>query len=343
MRKLLNVLYITTPGAYVTRDGQNVVVRVEEGEKARFPIHILESIVCFNYAGVSPQLMALCAESGVGLSFLTEHGKFLARVTGPTTGNVLLRRQQYRLADDDRASTSVVASFVAAKIANCRSVLRRAVRDHPEEVDVDRLNQAIEELSGCLRRVERARDIEELRGVEGQAAHVYFGCFNELILEDKPAFAFNGRSRRPPKDNMNALLSFLYTLLVHDVQSALETVGLDPYVGFLHRDRPGRPSLALDLMEELRPYLADRLALSLVNRRQITAKGFRTSENGAVTMSDETRKTVLAAWQKRKQETIVHPFLQEKVEVGLLPYAQALLLARCIRGDLDGYPPFIWR
>lgn len=343
MRKLLNVLYVTTPDAYVTRDGRNVVVRVEQEERARVPIHILESIVCFNYTGVSPPLMALCAESGVSLSFITESGRFLARVVGPTTGNVLLRRQQYRLADNENQCAPVVSSIVSAKIANCRSVLRRAVRDHSDAVNQDRLNQAIDELSECLRSAHEARDIDLLRGFEGRGARVYFGVFDELVLEDKSGFAFEGRNRRPPKDNMNALLSFLYTLLRHDVQSALETVGLDPYVGFLHRDRPGRPSLALDLMEDLRPYLADRIALSLVNRRQVTARGFRKSENGAVVMTSDTRNTVLAAWQKRKQETIVHPFLQEKIQIGLIPYVQALLLARHIRGDLDGFPPFIWR
>lgn len=343
MRKLLNVLYVTTPNAYVTREGRNVVVRVEQEESARVPIHILESIVCFNYTGASPSLMALCAESGVALSFLKENGRFLARVTGPVTGNVLLRRQQYRMADDEHACTAIVSNFISAKISNCRSVLRRAVRDHGEAVNRTRLNKAINELSECLRLVQGCQSVDQLRGVEGRAAHIYFGTFNELILEDKPGFAFDGRNRRPPKDNMNALLSFLYTLLLHDVQSALETVGLDPYVGFLHRDRPGRPSLALDLMEELRPYLADRIAISLVNRRQITAKGFRHSEDGAVVMSADTRNTVLAAWQKRKQETILHPFLQERIEIGLIPYAQALLLARYIRGDLDGFPPFVWR
>lgn len=343
MRKLLNVLYVTCPEAYVSRDGRNVVVRVEQEEKARVPIHILESIVCFNYMGVSPAVMALCAESGVAISFLTESGRFLARVTGPITGNVLLRRQQYRIADDEQSCHAIVVNLVSAKIANGRTILRRALRDHGNVVDTPRLNRAISELTECLRLAQASTSLDQLRGIEGRAAHAYFDAFDELILEDKPGFSFDGRNRRPPKDNMNALLSFLYTLLLHDVQSALESVGLDPYVGFLHRDRPGRPSLALDLMEELRPYLADRLALSLVNRKQVTAKGFRRTENGAVLMSSETRTTVLAAWQKRKKEMIVHPFLQERIEIGLVPYAQALLLARHIRGDLDGFPPFIWR
>lgn len=343
MRKLLNVLYVTSPGGYLSRDGQNVVVRVEDVEKARLPIHLLEGIVCFTYVGASPGVMGLCAESGVGLSFLTESGKFLARVTGPTTGNVLLRRQQYRLADDVEACTSIVRNMIAAKIANCRAVLRRGMRDHSDKVSTERIQQALEELSKVLRMVAECAQLDALRGIEGRAAQIYFSTFDELVLNPNPAFRFQTRTRRPARDNVNALLSFLYALLRHDVQSALEAVGLDPYVGFLHRDRPGRPSLALDLMEELRPYLADRLALSLINRRQVRPKGFIVTETEGVRMSGETLKTVLTAWQKRKQETVVHPFLEEKIEIGLIPHAQALLLARQIRGDLEEYPPYIWR
>lgn len=343
MRKLLNVLYVTNPDAYLTRDGDNVVVRVEQEEKFRVPIHILESIVCFNHTGASPALMGLCAERGVGLSFLTEYGRFLARVTGPVSGNVLLRRRQYRVADDPVLSAKVAAMFVTAKIANCRTVLRRAVRDHGDAVDINRLTEAADTLSSCIYPLEQCEDLEVVRGIEGEAARIYFSCFNDLVLVQRDAFTITGRNRRPPKDNMNALLSFLYTLLRHDVQSALESVGLDPAVGFLHRDRPGRPSLALDMMEELRPYLADRLALSLVNRQEVSAKGFREVESGGILMDDETRKTVITAWQQRKRETIIHPYLEEKIEIGLLPYAQALLLARYLRGDIDGYPPFFWR
>lgn len=343
MRKLLNVLYVTSPESYLSRDGLNVVVRVGNTEKARIPIHILESIVCFTYVGASPGLMGLCAESGVGLSFLAENGKFLARLSGPTTGNVLLRRQQYRLADDPVFCAVLVRNVLAAKIANCRAVLKRAIRDHSDTVNATRLQQAADGLEAVLRTVANSRDLEELRGLEGRAAHVYFSTFDELILNRDPAFRFQGRNRRPPRDIVNALLSFLYALLRHDIQCALETVGLDPYVGFLHRDRPGRPSLALDLMEELRPYLADRLALSLINRRQVTAKGFAISETEGVRMTDETRKAVISSWQKRKQETVVHPFLEDKIEIGLIPHAQALLLARHIRGDLEEYPPYFWR
>lgn len=343
MRKLLNVLYVTSHDAYLSRDGLNVVVRVNNEERGRVPIHLLESIVCFNYLGVSPGLMGLCAEAGVAISFLSEKGKFLARISGPVTGNVLLRREQYRFADNISVSHKIATNFVLGKIINCRTVMQRAVRDHSKTLNVNRLKQAIDELTACIESAIESTDLEHVRGVEGRAANVYFSHFNELILEKDCGFQFEGRSRRPPLDNMNALLSFLYSLLRFDVQSALETVGLDPYVGFLHRDRPGRPSLALDLMEELRPYLADRMALSLVNRKQVTSQGFRKVNNGAVVMTDDTRNIVIKAWQKRKQEQIRHPFLEERIEVGLIPYVQALLLARFIRGDIDGYPPFIWR
>jgi len=344
MRKLLNVLYVTSPDSYLSRDGQNVVVRVGDEERARFPIHILEGIVCFSYVGASPALMELCAESGVALSFLSESGKFLARVTGPTTGNVLLRRRQYRMADDMSESAAIARNIIAAKITNSRAVLRRALSDHADAATEEKLHRAVVELTEILQRVfDCPDDLEALRGLEGQAANVYFGVFNELIRNPDPAFRFDTRTRRPPRDPVNALLSFLYALLRHDVQSALETVGLDPYVGFLHTDRPGRPSLALDLMEELRPYVADRLVLTLVNRKQVSAKDFVSSETGGVLLTDEGRKKVLGAWQERKRETVEHPFLEEKIQVGLIPYAQALLLARYIRGDLEGYPPFTWR
>jgi len=343
MRKLLNVLYVTTPDAYLTKDGENVVVRVEEENRFRIPIHNLEGIICFGYTGASPALMALCAERGVGLSFLTEHGRFLARVSGPVSGNVHLRRHQYRMADDEILSVNMALNFITGKIANCRTVLQRALRDHGSSIDTDSVSISVHTLAGLLDRLGKCSNLDSLRGVEGEAARIYFSSLNHLILDQKADFYINERNRRPPLDNMNALLSFLYTLLTHDVESALETVGLDPAVGFLHRDRPGRPGLALDLMEELRPYLADRLALSLVNRRQITSAGFHQKESGGIIMDDNTRKAVLTAWQKRKQEEIIHPFLEEKVPIGLIPYTQALLLARHLRGDLDDYPPFFWR
>jgi CRISPR-associated protein Cas1 len=286
--------------------------------------------------------MGLCAEHGVGISFLTEHGRFLSRVQGPISGNVLLRRKQYRVTDDEAGTAAIAKAVVLAKVANCRTVLLRAARERaagesPEiERAVLRLRRILEEISG-------QDHVDRIRGHEGDAAATYFEVFDHLILAAKDHFFFHQRSRRPPLDNMNALLSFLYTLLTHDMLGALETVGLDPAVGYLHRERPGRPSLALDLVEELRPVLADRLALTLVNRQQISETGFRHLETGGVVMDDETRKAVLVAWQKRKQEEIVHPFLGEKIPLGLVPYVQATLLARYLRGDSDGYPCFFWK
>jgi len=287
--------------------------------------------------------MGFCGENGVGISFLSEHGRFLARVQGPVSGNVLLRREQYRRADDEEYSAQMAKAFVTGKIANCRTVLQRARRDHSEKMSDDTLSRSITELNRALQSLELNQSLDTVRGLEGDAAHTYFNIFDNLIVAQKESFSFQERNRRPPLDNVNCLLSFLYTILMHDCRSALEAVGLDPAVGFLHRDRPGRPSLALDLMEEFRPFIADRLALSLINLRQVQNKGFNKTEAGAVLMSDETRKTLLVTYQERKQEEINHPFLDEKVTIGLLFHVQALLLARCLRGDLDGYPPFIWK
>lgn len=341
MRRLLNTLYVTAPNSYLARDGETIVVRVEDEVKLRLPIHNLEGIVCFGYAGASPALMALCCERGVGLSFLTEHGRFLARVSGKVSGNVLLRRQQHRRTEDLEASNNLAKRFVVAKIHNSRTSLQRAARDHAHTQEP--LSGTIQRLSNVITRVMDSPSLDVLRGMEGEAAAEYFGVFDHLIVAQKDEFSFLSRVRRPPTDKVNAMLSFVYTLLAHDLASALETVGLDPQMGFLHRDRPGRAGLALDLMEELRPYLADRLVLSLINRRQISAGGFLQKENGAVIMEPDTRKAVLEAWQKRKQEEIEHPFLNEKIPIGLLPYTQAMLLARHLRGDLDDYPPFFWR
>jgi CRISPR-associated protein Cas1 len=287
--------------------------------------------------------LGLCAERGVAISFLTERGRFLARVTGPVSGNVLLRREQYRRADDPGSASDIARSAVAGKIANSRNVLLRSLRDHPDCAGAERLNAAVERLADAQRRLADPLPLDTVRGLEGEAGQAYFGVFDHLIVAQKDAFRFERRSRRPPLDAVNALLSFLYTLLAHDVAAALEGVGLDPAVGFLHRDRPGRPGLALDVMEELRSAIADRLALSLINRQQVKPEGFQSSESGAVTMDDATRKEVLVAYQKRKQEEVQHPFLQEKVAIGLIPHVQALLLARHLRGDLDGYPPMIWK
>jgi CRISPR-associated protein Cas1 len=343
MKQLLNTLYITTQGAYLAKDGETVLVRVEEESRLRVPIHTLGSIVCFGRVSCSPALMGMCAEKGVALSFLTENGRFLARVEGPVSGNVLLRREQYRRAENDEQTAAIARSVVIAKVANCRTVLLRAAREKPDGAGCADLEAAALRLLRLGETLQQPLALDTVRGHEGDAARVYFEVFDHLIVEAKDAFFFRGRSRRPPLDNMNALLSFLYTLVTHDVAAALEGVGLDPAVGYLHVDRPGRPSLALDLVEELRPVLADRLGLSLVNRRQVRAEGFRRTESGAVEMDDDTRKGVLVGYQKRKQEEVLHPFLKERVAFGIVPHVQAMLLARYLRGDLDGYPSFLWR
>ncbi len=343
MKQLLNSLYVTTQGAYLARDGETVLVKVEDEVALRVPIHTLSTVVCFGRVSCSPPAMALCAENGVALAYFTESGRFLARVEGPVSGNVLLRREQYRRADDEEKSAEIARSVVVGKVANCRTVLMRAVREKPDCEGRSELEAAAVRLGHLVDDLQKTLPLEVVRGHEGDGARVYFAVFDYLITEAKDGFYFRERSRRPPLDNMNALLSFLYTLLTHDVAAALEGVGLDPAVGYLHRDRPGRASLALDLVEELRPVIADRLALSLINRRQIGPDGFRKTESGAVEMDADTRKQVLVAYQKRKQEEIVHPFLKERVAFGIVPHTQALLLARYLRGDLEGYPSFLWR
>ena len=340
MRKLLNTLYVTTPESYLHRDGENVVIKVDNEERFRIPVHNLESIVCFGYMGASPHLMRLRSENHVGLSFLTPYGEFLGRVSGRVRGNVLLRRTQYRTADDLGASLDIAKCFITGKIVNSRTVLGRSLRDHGDVISYDKIRYADGLLIDNLLKVEECLTPDALRGIEGNCAKFYFDVFNELILKQKDDFFIFDRNRRPPRDNMNALLSFLYTLLAHDVESALETVGLDPYVGFFHTDRPGRPSLALDMMEELRPFIADRLALNLVNLQQLCRDDFLRKEGGGIILTDEGRKEILGAWQKRKQDEITHPYLKEKIPIGLLPYVQAMLMARFLRGDIDGYPPF---
>jgi CRISP-associated protein Cas1 len=342
MKKLANVLYITTPEAYLSLDGENVVIKKDENTSTRLPLHNLENIVCFTYQGASPAFMGACADRNIGLCFLTPNGRFLARVTGKVKGNVLLRKKQYAVSEKQADSVPIAASFLLGKISNGRKVLDRALRDHALLIDVQALTAASVSLKGALKEIQRCASIGDLMGFEGSAAKIYFSVYDQLILQQRDEFFFKERSRRPPLDNMNSLLSFLYTLLTNDVASALEVVGLDPYVGFLHQDRPGRPSLALDLMEELRPVFADRLALSLVNRKQVTGKGFTQKESGGVLMDDDTRKAVLTAWQERKKEEIVHPYLKERIPFGLIPHVQAMLLARFLRGDLDAYPPFFW-
>ncbi|CAA7603437.1 CRISPR-associated protein Cas1 [Acididesulfobacillus acetoxydans] len=343
MRKLLNTLYVTSPNTYLSLDGENIVVLKDDAEALRVPMHNLESIVAFGYTGASPALMGACAKRNIALSFMKPSGKFLARVVGEVKGNVTLRKTQYRLSEDPAESHKISQSFILGKIYNARWVVERATRDHGARLDVDKLKGVCQTLANSLKLVEKSQDLEQLRGFEGEAAAQYFRVLDDLILQQKDDFYFNARNKRPPLDNVNAMLSFVYTLLAHDAAAALETVGLDPYVGFLHRDRPGRISLALDLMEELRAVYADRFVISLINKREVNGGGFTRMENGAVIMDDDTRKVILKAWQSRKQEEIRHPFLQEKVEWGLVPYAQALLLARFIRGDLDGYPAFMWK
>lgn len=343
MRILGNTLYVTTPDAYLSLDGENVVIQKSENELRRIPLHNLDGIVAFGYTGASPALLGACAEHGVALTFLTMHGRFLARVCGAEQGNVLLRKEQYRVSDDAERSAVIAKGMITGKIFNSRRVIERAARDHALRLDTVKLKRASGFIADALKRLQTASALDQIRGIEGEAATSYFSVLDDLILQQKDQFLFRSRNRRPPMDNVNAMISFIYTLLAHDTASALETAGLDPYVGFLHRDRPGRISLALDLMEEFRSVIADRFVMTLINTRAVNGKGFLKKENGAVFMDDDTRKTILIAWQKKKQEQIKHPMLGEKMEWGLVPYSQALLLARYLRGDLDAYPPFLWK
>jgi len=340
MKKHLNTLYVTTQKAYLRKEGQSVVVSIEKKDRLRLPIHTLDGIVCFGAVSMSPYLMFHCAENNVSVSFLSEHGRFLARVCGPVSGNVLLRRAQYAAYDTPQQAVSIARNILLGKLANSRTVLHRAIRDHGPD---DELESARKRITNFIQRMQVTDNIEALRGSEGEVAATYFAAFPHLITTKDEAFAFTTRNRRPPTDPVNALLSFAYMLLAHDCRSALEGVGLDPQVGFLHTIRPGRPSLALDLMEEFRAFLADRLVLSLINRRQIQSKDFIDSAGGAVTLTDPARKELLQAWQKRKLEEITHPYLGEKCKVGLLPHIQAQLLARHLRGGIEAYPPFIWK
>lgn len=344
MRRQLNTLYATTEGSWLHKEGANIVMEVDREVRARLPVHMLESLVCIGRISVSPQLLGFCSEQGITICYLTTQGRFLARVEGPISGNVLLRREQYRRSDNPTNCAAIVRNLLAGKIHNQRAVLARGWRDHGDRITaVPAFQHALNRLKRIPQRLLIESDTDVLRGLEGEAAQAYFGVFDQLIRVDSPLLHFGGRNRRPPRDAFNALLSFLYTLLTHDCRSALETVGLDPAVGFLHRDRPGRPSLALDLAEEFRPLLGERLALSLINRKQLNERDFRLFDNGAVLLKEEARKIVLVAYQERKREQLQHSFLGEKVDIGLLPYLQAQLLARHLRGDLDAYPPFLWK
>lgn len=341
MKKLLNTLFVTTQGAYLSKEGETVLVKVEKEVRLRLPIHNLGGIVCFGNVTCSPFLLGMCAQRDVTVSFLTEYGRFLAAVRGPVAGNVLLRREQFRWADDLTKSSIIARSVLIGKFANCRAVVQRAVRDHGNKIDVANAIRVSEKIKTSMKQMQTDLPLNMVRGIEGDTARMYFQVFDHLIVSQKNDFGFNGRNKRPPLDKVNCLLSFIYTLVMHDVRSGIESVGLDPSVGFLHRDRPGRHGLALDLMEEFRPFIADRLVLSLINLSQVSEKGFRKSETGAVLMDDDTRKIVLTAYQKRKQDEIMHPFIKEKIQIGLVFYIQALLFARFLRGDIDGYPAFI--
>ncbi len=343
MKKLLNTLYVTSEHSYLKLDGENVVVYEDDSEIGRVPLHNLDGIVSFGYRGTSPALMGACVERNVSLSYLTPNGRFLAHVVGKCKGNILLRKQQYSSSEDMDFALGISKNVISAKIYNARWVLERACRDHSMQVDVDKLKHVSLQLKDFLSLVHDATSTDQLRGYEGEAASLYFGVFDELILQQKDDFRFSGRNRRPPLDKINAMLSFAYTLLTNQMASALEVVGLDPYVGYMHTIRPGRASLALDLIEELRAVYVDRFVLSLINKRIVSSRDFTTKENGAVIMKSDERKKLLTEWQNRKKEVITHPFLKEKVEWGMVPYVQAMLLARYLRGDLDGYPAFLWK
>lgn len=343
MRHLLNTLFVTSEDAWLSLDGENVVVNREKTAVARFPLHNLQMIVCFSYAGASPALMGACANRDVGLAFCTPRGKFLARTSGVSRGNVLLRRSQYRVADDPVQSSRIARNMIFGKVYNTRWSIERTRRDHKMRIDEEKFRAVSESLKELLPRILEAPDDGTLRGLEGAAANEYFQIFDDMLLRQKESFYFHGRNRRPPLDNVNAMLSFAYSLLANDCASALESVGLDAYVGFLHRDRPGRESLALDLMEELRPCMADRFVLTVVNNRVLSSEDFVQEESGAMRMTDTGRQKFLKQWQLKKQESITHPYLEEKIPWGLVPYVQALLLARYLRGDTDEYPPFLWK
>lgn len=343
MRRLLNTLYVTTEDAYLTLDGDNIVIRQVDSELSRFPLHMLESIIAFTYAGASPALMGGCAKRNIGLTFCTPRGRFLARAVGESSGNVLLRRTQYRVADDLEESCRIAKSMIFGKIYNSRWSIERTIRDHGLRLNVEELRNSSSILKNAMQNVMECENLETLRGIEGEAASVYFSVLDNMILTNKDVFQFSGRNRRPPMDNINAMLSFIYALLANDCTSALESVGLDSYVGFLHRDRPGRNSLSLDLMEELRSCYGDRFVITLVNNRVVNEFCFEKRENGSVMMLEDGRKKVIKLWQEKKREEITHPFLKEKISWGLVPHVQALLLARYLRGDLDAYPPFLWK
>ena len=342
MKKLLNTLYVTSPDVYIALDGENVLIKKDNEIAMRVPLHNIEGIIAFNYVGASPTLMKKCCENGINLSFF-QGDKFCGRIVGVENGNVILRKTQYRNSDNINESLNISRNMILGKVHNERYVIERAKRDYALRLDVEKLEHASELLKQSMCYIRECKDLDELRGYEGEAASVYFSVFDELILQNKNDFLFSGRNKRPPLDNVNAMLSFVYSLLSNECAAAAYSVGLDPYVGFLHRDRPGRQSLALDLMEEFRAPIADRFVLTLINKQEVNAKGFKKLESGAVVMNDALRKTIIQKWQESRKEEIIHPFLREKVPIGLLPYVQAMLLARYLRGDLNAYPPYFKR
>ena len=342
MKKLLNTLYVMTPGSDLNLKNNAVVVAVGGEEKVRIPLHTIDSIVCFGNMTVTTPLISSCGENGIAVTFLSEYGRFYGRTVGPAHGNILLRKAQFQVLNDPEKAKRISQCILLGKLTNSRELLMRAAREQSDQAAEQRLRTAAGDISQLTGQMDGAQDIDTLRGLEGAAAHIYFSVFDDMVKPMDAEMLFRGRSRQPPEDPVNAILSFLYTLLKNDMQSALEGVGLDPACGYLHTLRPGRPALALDLMEELRAPLCDRLALALINRGQITQKSFETL-TVPFHLNEDGRKTVLTAWQKRKRETINHPFLSEKIDIGLLPHCQAMLLARVLRGDLDEYPPFHWR
>ena len=343
MKRLRNTLYVNQPDRYLSLDGENVVISCEQKEIGRVPLHNLEQIVTFGHAGTSPALMGKCARDGISLVFMSRSGHFLARVEGEVRGNVLLRREQYRIADDARRSLEIARSMICAKLYNSRWVLERMIRDHAPRIDAEMFRQRSQYLKAAIVDAGAAADADSLRGIEGEAASIYFSVFNDMILQQKDGFTFTVRSRRPPLDRVNALLSFAYSMMTNQCAASLEAVGLDPYVGFLHTDRPGRKSLALDLVEAFRSVCCDRFVLTLINKRYLQPEHFEQREDGAVLLTEAGRRLFIEYWQKRKYEELRHPYLEDKLEWGMLPYVQSLLLARHIRGDLDAYPPFLWK
>jgi len=343
MKRLLNVMYVSDPDIYLSLNGNNVVLLRDGEELGKVPMLNIESICTFGHKGVSPALMATCLEKNINLTFFSSSGRFRGRLTGTINGNVILRKKQYEISTSEDESTLISRHMIVGKIYNAEQNIKRVLRDHYVRVNVERLEQIVERLKKSRKLAIATTNLDELRGIEGNAASAYFSVFDECILQQKEDFFYKGRSKRPPLDRVNALLSLAYSLLATETAAALEGVGLDAYVGFLHRDRPGRTSLALDVMEELRPVIAERFVLKIINRKQIQVNDFVIKEDGAVLLKDDARKKFFKLWQLAKQDIVTHPYLKEKIQWGLVPHAQALLLARFLRGDLDAYPPFLIR